>query len=72
MFTATECREKANAKIAQAERNIGHRQKRLQRDAEAWLVLAALMEDCPKDSVGGLFRTAPGVQQTARLIPGPK
>ncbi|QIG97532.1 hypothetical protein [Bradyrhizobium sp. 6(2017)] len=49
MFTAAECREKAAEKLAQAERNIGHRQKRLRRDAEAWLVLAGIMDDCPKE-----------------------
>ncbi|WP_176422243.1 hypothetical protein [Bradyrhizobium sp. 2S1] len=47
MFTAAECREKAAEKLAQAERDIGRRQKKLQLAAEAWLVLAAVMEDCP-------------------------
>ena len=49
MFTAAECREKAAEKLTQAERNIGRRKKRLQDDAEAWLILAARMDDSPEE-----------------------
>jgi hypothetical protein len=49
MFTAAECREKAAEKLAQAERNIGRRQKTLQDAAEAWLLLAARLEDRPEE-----------------------
>jgi hypothetical protein len=49
LFTAAECREKAAEKLAQAELKIGRRQKQLQRAAEAWLILAAIMEDCPEE-----------------------
>jgi hypothetical protein len=41
MFTAAECREKAADKLAQAERDIGPRKKKLQNAAEAWLILAS-------------------------------
>jgi len=44
MFTAAECREKAADKLAQAERDIGYRKKKLQNAAEAWLILASKME----------------------------
>jgi hypothetical protein len=49
MFTAAECREKAADKLAQAERDIGHRKKKLQNAAEAWLILASKMEDRPAE-----------------------
>jgi hypothetical protein len=44
MFTAAECREKAADKLAQAQRDIGHRKKKLQDAAEAWLILASRLE----------------------------
>jgi hypothetical protein len=47
MFTAAECREKAAEKLAQAERDIGQRKKKLQNAAEAWLILASKMEAIP-------------------------
>jgi hypothetical protein len=49
MFTAAECREKAADKLAQAERDIGQRKKKLQNAAEAWLILASRMENSPAD-----------------------
>lgn len=58
MFTAAECREKAAEKLAQAERDIGYRKRKLQDAAKAWLVLASKVEDRPAKqcpSVGGLF-----------------
>ena len=49
MFTAAECREKAADKLAQAERDIGQRKKKLQNAAEAWLILASKMEAIPAE-----------------------
>ena len=49
MFTAAECREKAADKLAQAERDIGYRKKKLQNAAEAWLILASRIEDIPPE-----------------------
>ena len=43
-FTAAHCREKAAAKLADAERNIGRIKKRLEDDAAAWLLLASKLE----------------------------
>jgi hypothetical protein len=48
MFTAAECREKAD-KLAQAERDIGQRKKKLQNAAKAWLILTSRMESSPAD-----------------------
>jgi hypothetical protein len=48
IFTVAECREKAADKLAEAERNIGHRKEELQYAADAWLLLARKMEDPPK------------------------
>jgi hypothetical protein len=45
IFTADECREKAADKLAQAERNVGHRRTELEDAAEAWLFLAARMDE---------------------------
>ncbi len=42
MFTSAECRVQAEQKLAQAERDDGHR-KRLITAAEAWLILANQM-----------------------------
>ena len=39
MFTSTECRDRAEQKLKQAERDTQHR-RRLVRAAEAWLILA--------------------------------
>ena len=50
MFTAEECREKAADKLAQAERDIGYRKKKLLSAAKAWLVLAGRMEVEPAAS----------------------
>jgi hypothetical protein len=44
MFTAAECRERAAEKLAQVERYIGKRKKKLQSAAEAWLIIASKME----------------------------
>ena len=44
-FTAAQCREKAAAKLADAERNTGRIQKRLEDDAAAWLLLASRLEE---------------------------
>ena len=49
MLTAAECREKAADKLAQAERDIGYRKKKLQNAAEAWLILATKMEVDPTE-----------------------
>jgi hypothetical protein len=49
MFTAAECREKAADKLAQADRDIGSRKKKLQNAAEAWLILASKMEVAPAE-----------------------
>jgi hypothetical protein len=49
MFTAAECREKATEKLAQAERDIGYRKKKLLKAAEAWLILASKMEAEPAE-----------------------
>jgi hypothetical protein len=42
MPTSAECRERAEEKIAEAERQPGH-EKRLRSAAEGWLVLAEIM-----------------------------
>ncbi len=42
MPTSAECRERAEEKIAEAERQPGHG-KRLRTAAEGWLVLAEIM-----------------------------
>jgi nitrate reductase assembly molybdenum cofactor insertion protein NarJ len=44
-FTATQCREKAAAKLADAERNVGRIKKRLEDEASSWLLLATRLED---------------------------
>jgi hypothetical protein len=49
LFTADQCREKAADKLAQAERNIGHRKEDLRADAAAWLLLASKIEDASKE-----------------------
>jgi hypothetical protein len=49
MFTAAECREKAAEKLAQAERDIGTRKKKLQNAAAGWLILASKIEDVPEE-----------------------
>jgi hypothetical protein len=43
MLTSTECRARAEQKIAEAEHHP-RRRKKLRADAECWLVLADLME----------------------------
>jgi hypothetical protein len=43
MFTSAECRERAEGKIAEAERQPGH-EKRLRTAAQGWLVLAEIVE----------------------------
>jgi hypothetical protein len=43
MFTSAECRERAEGKIAEAERQAGH-EKRLRTAAQGWLVLAEIVE----------------------------
>jgi hypothetical protein len=48
-FTAAQCREKAAEKLAQAARNIGHREEVLRQDAAAWQLLASKIEDAPKE-----------------------
>jgi hypothetical protein len=49
MFTAAKCREKAADKLAQADRDIAHRKKKLHNAAEAWLILATKMEVDPAE-----------------------
>ncbi len=44
IFTAAECREKSAEKLAEAARNIGHRNSELRDAAEAWLILASKLE----------------------------
>jgi hypothetical protein len=41
--------KKAAEKLAQAERDIGQRKKKLQNAAEAWLILASKMEAIPAE-----------------------
>jgi hypothetical protein len=47
MFTSAECREQAEAKLAQAEHDDRHR-RRLITAAEAWLNLASLLRQTEK------------------------
>ena len=47
MFTAEECRKKANQKIAEAERDPARRQELLDA-ADAWLNLASANEQVDK------------------------
>ena len=47
MFTATECKAKAAAKLAQAEREPRHRRK-FETAAKAWLILASKIADDPE------------------------
>lgn len=49
IFTAAQCREKAAAKLADAEHNIGRIKKRLEDDAAAWLLLASKLEVAPAE-----------------------
>ena len=49
IFTVDECQEKAADKLAQAERNIGRINKKLQDDAKYWLVLANRLQDDPAE-----------------------
>lgn len=46
MYTAAECREKANLKMAIAELDIQNRRKHVHA-AEAWLYLASKLRDPP-------------------------
>jgi hypothetical protein len=48
MFTSAECRRKPAEKLALAERDIRHRRK-LQNAAEAWLILASVMDEAPQE-----------------------
>jgi hypothetical protein len=48
IFTADQCREKAADKLADSERNTGHRKEELQEAAAAWLFLASKIEDTSK------------------------
>ncbi len=52
MLTSAECRQRAEEKIADAERQPRH-EKRLRTAAQGWLVLAEIMERLETSVSGG-------------------